>query len=296
MEKRRIEVVDSTILGTLDECPRKAQYRFQMGMRTRGEHIALDFGKAYHAGVGAWYKSGKSIDAAITNFHMVFAKGEEEAISEKEVRTVHKGQELLLARDRLFRNETWEIQGDPEQKFVLDIPNVPMRYVGFIDAFGRETTGEKQYVVQEEKTSTSPWLFCARPNAQIVGYVYAARTLFGQDIRRAYLTMAGIYKSSVDGLVKGKKKDDQSREVVNREIIDLDPWDLEEWVIELKSKAIDLIHYQDHRAHWPKRTGACGNYGGCPYQAVCIAPPKMREFFLECSFDQEFWSPLDERR
>ena len=297
MEKRQIEVVDSTILGTLDECPRKAQYQFQMGMRTRGEHRALDFGRAYHAGVGTWYKSGKGMDAMIQAFNAEYSFYVEGSLdADKEVRTHGKGHELLQARARLFQNEEWEIQGDPEQKFVLDIPDIPLRYAGFIDAFGRETIGEKQYVIQEEKTSTSPWLFCARPNAQIAGYVYAAQTLFQQDIRRAYLTMAGIYKSSVDGRVKGKKKEDQPREVVNREIIDLDPWDLKEWIDELRSKQLGLMTYQNGWPWWPKRTRSCGNYGGCPYQPICIAPPNMREAFLESNFEQDFWSPLGERR
>ena len=296
MEKRIIEVVDSTILGTLDECPRKAQYQFQMGMKTRGEHRALDFGKAYHAGVGAWYKSGKNLNLAVIGFNQEYTSCITEDFPDKEVRTHEKGQELLCARDRLFKSEEWEIQGDPEQQFVLDIPGCPMRYAGFIDAFGRETKGEMQYVVQEEKTSTSPWIFCPHPNAQITGYIYAARSLFKQDIRRAYLTMAGIYKSSIDGRVKGKKKDDPLREVVNREIIDLDPWDLEEWVDDVRVKMLSIKIYQAGWIWWPKNTRSCGNYGGCPYQPICLAPPNMREAFLESNFEQEFWSPLDERR
>ena len=301
MERRRIEVVDSTILGTLDECPRKCQYCFQMGKRTRGEHRALDFGKAYHAGTAAWYKSGKNDEEMLKAFNAEYSIYAADAESQgedgedsKEIRTYSKGHELLLARSRQFRDEEWEWLGG-EQQFVLDLPGCPLRYAGFVDAFGRETKGERQYVVQEEKTSTSPWIFCSNPNAQITGYVYAAKVLFKEDIRRAYLTMAGIYKPSVEGRVRGKKKTDPLREVVNREIVDLNLWDLEEWRWEVGEKCYELIRYEALK-WWPKRTRSCGNYGGCAFQPICQAPPNMREEFLDAGFEENFWSPLDERR
>ncbi len=306
MKKRLIEVVDATILGTLDECPRKGQYAFAYGARTRGEHRALDFGKAYHEGVSVWYKSGKSLPAALEAFNAAYASyvdegdGGEDEDESREVRTYAKGHELLTARARLFQNEDWDWLGG-EQQFVLDIPGCPYRYAGFIDGFGREKGGAQQYVIDEEKTSTSPWLFVANPNAQVTGYVYAARSLFHQDIRRGLLTMAGIYKSSVDGQVKGKrrKKGDPEpvpREVVNRETIDLNPWDLEEWEREVRGKVLNLVSFQGGWDWWPKRTRSCSNYGGCPYRPICQAPPGLREEFLESNFEQSFWSPLDERR
>jgi hypothetical protein len=291
MERRRIEVVDATILGTLDECARKCQYRFQCGMCPSGEQMALHFGQSYHMGVYTGYVNKKDVETAVRAASIQFGN---DSLDEDEIRTGAKLEELLRARDRLFRNEEWEWLGG-EQQFVLDIPGVPLRYAGFIDAFGKETTGEQQYVIQEEKTSKNPWAFVTHPNAQITGYVYAARTLFQQDIRRAYVTMAGIYTSSVDGRVKGKKKTDQPREVINREVVDLNPWDLDEWVEELKLKVSTLMAYEAFD-WWPKNTRSCGNYGSCPYQAVCLAPPNMREAFLENSFTQEFWEPLMERR
>jgi hypothetical protein len=110
--------------------------------------------------------------------------------------------------------------------------------------------------------------------------------------------MASIYKSSVEGRVKGKKKTDPLREVVNREIIDFNPWDLEEWKEETSWKANLLWTYQkkEYRLWWPKNTRSCGNYGGCAFQPICQAPPNMREGFLDSGFEENFWSPIDERR
>lgn len=292
MEKRLIEVVDSTILSTLDECPRKCQVQFQMGWRPKGGKKALDFGRIYHDAVHVYYKMGKDLLAALAVLEAIPNVETDE--EDKDIRTRSKAEELVTARDRLFRNEDWEWIGG-EQQFVIDIPGVPMRYAGFIDAFGKEITGNGQYVIQEEKTSKSPWYFCANPNAQVTGYIYAARTLFNQDIRRAHITMAGIYKSSIGGKVPAKRKADPPHEAINREIIDVNPWDLDEWVLDLGQKVEELVTYQK-QDYWPKRTRACGAYGGCPYKPICLAPPRVREFFLESQFDQEFWSPLDERR
>ena len=115
--------------------------------------------------------------------------------------------ELIEARDRLFREEPWEwIAG--EQLFSIDVPGVPIPYMGFIDGFGRDLEGQKKFSLMEEKTNTKPWLFNAHPNGQIIGYAYVARSLFEQDVRRVRVTMAGIYKSSEGGRLPPKKKGD----------------------------------------------------------------------------------------
>jgi hypothetical protein len=297
-QKRQIEVVDSTILGTLDECPRKCQIRFQYGATPRTGNEALDFGRVYHDGVHTYYRSGRDLEKAVTALAVLPTLAEIAGMREddekKEVRGREKAEELLRARTRLFHTEEWEWLGG-EQQFIIELPGVPLRYAGFIDGFGRDTTGAKGFSIQEEKTSKSPWHFQIHPNAQVLGYIYAARTLFEQDVRRGYVTMAGIYVSSIDGRVPAKKKADPPREAVNRSFVDAQPWDLEEWLIDTRVKVNDLLSYQK-ADYWPKRTKSCGNYGGCPYRHICVAPPNVREFFLESQFDQIFWSPIDERR
>jgi hypothetical protein len=77
--------------------------------------------------------------------------------------------------------------------------------------------------------------------------------------------------------------------------VDLDEWDYQEWQKDVESAIREILQYEQN-GYWPKRTGACSNYGGCPFIPICVAPPKMREQFLESNFKTEFWNPLEERR
>jgi len=41
----------------------------------------------------------------------------------------------------------------------------------------------------------------------------------------------------------------------------------------------------DIQGYWPKRTRSCGNFGGCQFIPLCVAPENMRETFAQCNFD-----------
>lgn len=289
MEKRKIEAVDSTILGTLDECPRKCQYRFEFGLVQLTPSVALEFGKAYHQGLGRYYETQRNKGYAIQAFMNNYPYHEGE-----ELRTTEKGIELLEAYDTLFKEEDWEYLGG-EQQFVLELMGVRLPYVGFIDGFGQMTYGDEAFAIQEWKTTSSPWNFCAYPNGQIVGYCLGASTHFMRNVTKALVTVAGVFKSSKGGMMAAKKKGEPPRNVVNREIIDLSPWDFEEWQEDVEDKVNRLLVYEELR-NWPKNTRSCQSYGGCPYKILCQAPENMREMLMETNYRVEVWEPLMERR
>lgn len=107
--------------------------------------------------------------------------------------------------------------------------------------------------------------------------------------------IAGVFKSSIDGYIAGKRKGDPPKDVFTREIVDLDPWDFEEWELDFKRKCFELKMYEEDN-YWPKRTRACSGWGGCAYAPLCIAPPSQREMFMEANYRIQEWSPLEERR
>lgn len=47
--------------------------------------------------------------------------------------------------------------------------------------------------------------------------------------------------------------------------------------------------------YWPMNDKSCGNYGGCPFRAVCAKSPQAREKWLIADFHQRTWDPLKAR-
>lgn len=286
-----LERISWSLVSSLDECARKTQYKYQLGLIPGGEEYAAAFGTAVHLGLGAYYKSGRSVAEAKRVFEQAWTP--HEGKDSKEIRTFEKGYELLDAYDRLFLEEPWVFVGG-EQTFAIEIPGVSQLFTGIIDAFGKHTEGEAQVAIQEFKTSSSPWNFVAYPNGQMISYAYAAKSLLQKEVKRVYATMFGVFKGSKGGQQRGKSKEDAPREVINREVIDLSAWDFEEWQRDVQ-EASALVRRYEEANYWPKHTRSCGGYGGCPYRAICMTPPSQREFIMETSYERKDWSPLNER-
>jgi hypothetical protein len=287
-----LERISWSLVSNLDECARKTQYKYQLGLIPGGEEYQAMFGTATHLALGAYYKSGRSVAEAKRVFRDAWEPSEGK--DPHGIRTLEKGYELIEAYDRLFVEEPWTFLGG-EQTFAIEIPGVSQLFTGIIDAFGNHVEGEAQVTIQEFKTSTTPWNFVAYPNGQMVSYAYAAKSLLQKEVKRVYATMFGVFKGSKGGQQRGKSKDDPPREVINREVIDLSAWDFEEWQRDVREASLLVRRYEEVE-YWPKRTRSCGGYGGCPYRAICMTPPSQRAFIMETSYERKEWSPLNERR
>ena len=133
------------------------------------------------------------------------------------------------------------------------------------------------------KFSTSTWGFVARPNSQLTGYAKGASAHLGREVSRVVLHTCGLFVSSSEGVVPGKKKGDSGRSVHSREPVDLEGFDFEEWERDVQWKWRELCRYSE-TGYWPKRTQSCGDYGGCPFVPLCAAPPEQRELFVMSNF------------
>jgi hypothetical protein len=176
--------------------------------------------------------------------------------------------------------EKWVVLGN-EVEVELSVPGLPVPVKQVLDLVVEDQElGEP--VVVEWKWSKSVWGFVARPNSQIVGYARGARELTGGTVRRVLFHTCGLFISSNGGVIPGKKSE-EGRSIFTREPIDLDDWDFEEWEADLLEKWAELLGYLN-RGYFPKRTRSCGDYGGCPFQPLCVAPPGQRRFFGESNF------------
>ncbi len=272
--------------------PKKVPVPFHLPNRPRKPSLAAEFGKAYHAGVGAYYKEAHNLDAGLAAFEQSWAAFD--GAEGEDLYTMAKGKELVTAYSERYRDESWKWQAG-EQPFAIEVPGAPFLFLGIIDGVGRETGLTTDLSILELKSTKSPWDFCARPNGQVVGYPLALRTLYGEEVRRVRVTIAGVFKSSIGRYMAGKRKADPPKDVFTREIVDLNEWDFEEWVLDFKKKCFEIKMYEDEE-YWPKQTRACSGWGGCAYAPLCVAPPNMREMFMEANYRIQEWSPLREVR
>ena len=46
---------------------------------------------------------------------------------------------------------------------------------------------------------------------------------------------------------------------------------------------------------FPMNTSACGNYGGCPFRALCSRSPAVRANYIKSDYAEHIWDPIERR-
>jgi hypothetical protein len=274
-EYQRPDHLSASSLGVLDECPRKFFYSRGVGLVPPGVNVALLFGKAVHEGLHGLYGPG-GLEDGLVRFETCFRAWE----GLDGTRTLEKGKELLRAWADQFQLEEEGETLDQEIEVSQDLAP-GMVFVGLID---RLVLREGEVEVHEWKTSSWPREFVSHPNFQITGYVEGVRQQLQKAAKRGVVTIAGVFKGSRDG--KMKQRDGGSHSVFTRELVDLEPVDFEEWRADLRGKLGEMLEYEK-QGYWPKRTGSCGKWGGCPYLVLCQSVPELREALMEGNYDIE---------
>jgi len=245
--------------------------------------LSLAFGKAGHEGLGEYYRRGRDIEEGVTKFKLFWTPFEGKDING--ILTQAKGEEILRAYHEQFgkmEEEEFEVV-HIEYPFTVDLACSDLPFVGVIDLILRErSTGE--LIPVEWKFTKSSWGFVSRPNSQIVGYARATSIITKEKVERVLFNVNGIVKSSENGLIKGRKKDEPPRSIFNRIPVDLDPWDFTEWDSDVEEVVGNIRRWETLTFYYPKKTSSCGDFKGCPFIPICIAPPSQREFFMESNF------------
>lgn len=127
------------------------------------------------------------------------------------------------------------------------------------------------------------------PNSQIDGYLHALNMDYGNDAGGILVDAALVHKTVHEGFMFIP---------IERQWKLLDGW-LWETLVEIErikdneEKLSALQSDQSMRA-FPKNTGSCSDYGGCPYRDVCRSedsPHLLTEPPL--GFHEEHWEPFD---
>lgn len=210
--------------------------------------------------------------------------------------------EMLYAyaeqRGSLLRNPDFELLA-VEQPFAvpLDPEDPDLFYVGRLD---KVFSLRDEIFVGEHKTSSmyrvggpfrNSFLDSFSPNSQVDGYIYAAHSLFGDNVKGVWVDAALVHKNVHDGF---------QIIPVERNIAQIDAWLWEarywiSWIEHNRDALTECTEGDKFLSAFPKNTSACMDYGGCQFADICKG--HANPYFADGpppGFRQEHWSPFEE--
>lgn len=274
-----------TSMGLFQLCHRKYDYSYNQKLVPMGDRIALEFGSIYQKGLTILYET-RDIELALANALRLWEPFEG-LDTTKLVRNKKKMEELLRAYEKeFFGKENWRDAGG---EILLKWPLCEgVEFVGKQDRRG--WFGDTR-AIQENKTSTFPGMFVNEPNNQICGYLWLESKILGEKVRKAVVTIAGLHKNSVGGLLYPRVKSDPPKSVFIRDPIQVEDFLIEEFERDAKAVAIE-IEICLRTGYWPKNAPqACGTFGGCEYKSLCLCSDEEKKVMAEMQFTKKERKP-----
>jgi hypothetical protein len=300
---------DATSLKVAEECPRKYYYKLICGYYRPEKSYHLLFGGWYATALEHFYKHlalGMDRESAlerVVHEALVATWEYETDITEEDPARIIPGTghpwqspDTAKTRENLIRTIVWYVDhfndqnikvirlpdGKPavEYSFTLNV-DYGYQFCGHID---RLVDFEAHPYVMDQKTTgttlTARFYDQFSPDMQMSMYTFAGRAIYQMPVKGVIIDAAQI-AVGFSRFERGFTFRSESQ--------------LEEWYAD----TIELIEQtREYTAeqHFPMRTTACGNYGGCEFRQVCSRSPSVRENFLAGEFKRgPTWDPLTRR-
>lgn len=287
---------DSTSLGLLKECPRKYYYSILEGYSGQNDH--LTFGIHYHKAIEIYDHAkveGLSHDDAVD-------RAVQYCLEATVVRLPSGWRPWISVepnknRFTLLRTVVWYLdtfETDTAEPIILanGKPAVELSFRFEIDLKidGQSALlcghldklvllSSATYVMDHKTTKyglDQHWFSTFNPDNQMTLYTLASQIVYNAPVKGVIIDGAQVLVNSsrfMRGFTYRHKPE------------------LEEWMQEAKFYIKQAEGFANHD-FFPKNDKSCGNYGGCPYRAVCSATPEMKEKLLKASFQRRVWDPL----
>lgn len=297
---------DSTMLGTLKECPARFHYQHLLGYQPRGLSIHLFFGQLLHSGLEQYDHAraeGQSHDAAtLTMVHWALAASgsrDADGLFLPWTPDPENPNSSIKNRVTLIRSLIWTVEDhkdSPLETVILqngkpavelsfrfpafDVGGEAITLCGHLDKLVKY---ESSIYVKDWKTTkgalNSLFFNQFTPNNQMSLYTIAGKVILDKPI-------AGVL---IGGIQIGVNFTRSASRPIPRPPAVLTEWlaDAQWWIARAREFAIE--------GHWPLNDKSCGNYGGCPFQRVCAVSPSARPMWLSEDFAKFTWNPLEIR-
>lgn len=294
---------DATAIGMFKDCPRKFDLRINQGLVPKGQSGGgRAFGCVMHKGRGVWRNSlmaGKShrvalteaLDALAAEWHLLYSGG----ILPTESRTLENAERLFRGYAAKFAGQAY-IPLSSETPFAVDAGVTPaghtVRRTGIMDEYCE--FGGRRYVL-DFKTSGrdypgGAWMDAWRTAEQFLGYVFAARQLYG--------ACEGVIVHGMWVHTPPKRSGKYAFEdYFTADIITFSDSHIEEWHRDFL-RTIDRREAARAADDWSPNSGsACKTvYGLCDYHKWCSSTPEIRPQITNIYYEKRLWQPLEAQR
>lgn len=302
--------INSSSLGVIQECLRKAQYSLLEGWRAGTESPATLFGRAIHKALEVFY-SGHPEERVLpkyehlemmsyghkpppTNNDLIYRSVAAfleiaqplAALPEGDKRSAQNGVWILFEYFKKFIDDPYVCLFTEKQfthRFHED-PTLIVDIFGTIDAAFKHMSSGETLIVDHKTTSSLGWGDSSyydrdKPNHQYTAYMLGANRELG--IKTESFMVNVLQVKPKPKTVRGSIPD-FPRQITKR---------TEEDFEELRQPIMKAVHdYLQAKATgvWPMGPiGACNAYGACQFKKVCAAPKSMRETILKNTFTKE---------
>ena len=302
---------DFTSLDTFQTCRKKYYYRMVKNLVPNTVAPALEFGKAIHLALEAYYKNGCNLEMALDAFTHNYADREGD-----DRRTIENGIKVLRGYAEVYKNEPFKVI-DTEVGFAVPISNMvteednvtrcntcgmavdgteqkecpgcltPYSIIlcGRLDAL---VDWDGQLYVLEHKTSSSLGMNYFKQfeiNMQVDGYVYAATELTGRQCLGAVINVLEVWKDVKKPTAKTKTLEEHyARDPQGRSVYELD-----EYKKDVPRIVRDLLE-AERTGNFYRNKRSCFSYNyKCPYWDICKYGENDK--LIARDFKEEKWEP-----
>lgn len=310
--------INSSSLGIILSCPRKAYYVLHRGLKSRTESPALIFGSAIHKALEVFYSHPRSVRNIPPDFKersdlMAYATPEErtakaaehflyaavdafvtvaqplQQLPDTDKRSIANGVWILQEYFKTYINDPYVVYSDangPVTERTFDLPLVErpgLRIVlfGTIDVVLRhEVSGN--ILPADHKTSSivgSDFFNRLKPNHQYTGYLLGTQRILGLDTNEFLVNCVQVKERP--------KTARGSAPHFPRQITTRSETDINEFIDSVTFAVQNYLMWMDEQK-WPLgHVDACTMWGGCQFLETCSAPSSLRENLIEAKFQVE---------
>lgn len=305
--------INSSSLGILQTCARKAQYTLHEKWRALSGSPPLVYGSAIHKALEVFYSHPARERSIPDNFDEVANNMAEGHLSPEphflydaikafievaeplrmltfnDKRSIQSGVWVLSNYFKTYLHDTYVIHTDENGPLVERTFSVPfyddsalsIELFGTIDFVLRnEVTGE--ILCGDHKTSSqmgNDFLNRIKPNHQYTGYLYGAHKALG--ITSENFMVNGIQVKAKPMTSRGGPP------TFTRQITRRTEQDFEEFKQSVLWAVRSYLSWE-YTGTWPiGNVDACSQWGGCSYLDVCSSPNELRQNMMEAKFQRE---------
>lgn len=285
--------IDSTMLKTFRECPRKFELEYLRHWKTKTPSVHLHAGAAYATGLEVtrreFFEQGtpaeESLELGISALIKHYGEFPCPPESAKSLPRMVGALEYYFSVFPLERDPLRPIQWAPgkhgiEFTFAVPLPfnhpvtGEPLIYTGRSDMIGE--MGGAVYIEDDKTTSQlgSSWSSQWDMRSQFTGYCWAAR--------QSGLKVDGVIVRGVSIL---KTRYDHAQAITYRQ-----PWMIERW-LEQVIRDLTRMETQWLEGRFDYNLDeSCNGYSGCLFRRVCLS--QEPEIWLKADYQRRLWDPL----